>query len=72
MLITASELKGNIGKYLDTAYHEDVFVTRKGKVIAKISNPASDKAALLDSLVGVAAGVDMTHEEIRAGRLARK
>ncbi|MDR0424349.1 MAG: type II toxin-antitoxin system prevent-host-death family antitoxin, partial [Clostridiales Family XIII bacterium] len=39
MLITATELKANIGRYLDTASDEDVFVSRKGKIIAKISNP---------------------------------
>ena len=72
MFITATELKANIGMSLDSAAREDIFVSRKGKVIAKISNPSVDKVALLDRLVGVAAGTNMTLEEARAGRLARQ
>jgi antitoxin (DNA-binding transcriptional repressor) of toxin-antitoxin stability system len=72
MLITATELKANIGRYLDTADDEDIFVSRKGKIIAKISNPARDKVALLDSLVGIANGVNLSAEEARAERLAAK
>ena len=72
MLITATELKTNLGKYLDTANDEDVFVTRKGKIIAKISNPSNEKIALLDSLVGIANGADVTLEEARTSRLTRK
>jgi antitoxin (DNA-binding transcriptional repressor) of toxin-antitoxin stability system len=72
MLITATELKANIGMYLDAAEREDIFVTRKGKVIAKISNPSVDKVALLDSLVGIAGDANMTLEEARAERLARQ
>jgi hypothetical protein len=72
MLITATELKANIGRYLDTAGDEDIFVSRKGKIIAKISNPTRDKVALLDSLVGIADGVSLSAEEARAERLADK
>jgi antitoxin (DNA-binding transcriptional repressor) of toxin-antitoxin stability system len=72
MLITATELKANIGRYLDTASDEDVFVSRKGKIIAKISNPARDKVALLDSLVGIAENVNLSAEEARAERLTLK
>jgi antitoxin (DNA-binding transcriptional repressor) of toxin-antitoxin stability system len=70
VLITASDLKANIGRYLDAASDEDVFVSRKGRIVAKISNPARDKVALLDSLVGIAEGVDLSAEEARAERLA--
>lgn len=72
MLITATELKGNIGMYLDTAEHEDIFVTRKGKVVAKISKPFTDKVALLDSLAGIAGDANMTLEEARDERLTRQ
>jgi antitoxin (DNA-binding transcriptional repressor) of toxin-antitoxin stability system len=72
VLITATELKTNIGRYLDTASDEDIFVSRKGKIIAKISNPARDKVALLDSLVGIADGVSLSAEEARAERLTNK
>jgi hypothetical protein len=72
MLITATELKTNIGHYLDTAGSEDIFVSRKGKIIAKISNPANDKVALLDSLAGIADNVNLSADEARAMRLAAK
>ena len=39
MLITATELKNNLGKYLLLAETEDIFITRNGKVVAKLSNP---------------------------------
>jgi antitoxin (DNA-binding transcriptional repressor) of toxin-antitoxin stability system len=70
MLITATELKANIGRYLDTAGREDVFVMRKGKVIARITSPVNDKIALLDSLVGIAENSGLTAREARAERLA--
>lgn len=39
MSITEMELKKNFKKYLLMAATEDVFVTRNGKVVAKLSNP---------------------------------
>lgn len=43
MLITATELKNNLGKYLLLAATEDIFITRNGKVVAKLSNPNQDR-----------------------------
>jgi len=56
MVITATELKTNLGRYLEAAKHEDVYVTRRGKVAVRISSPSQDRVATLDSLVGIAAG----------------
>ena len=39
MSITATELKSNLGKYLMLAETEDIYITRNGKVVAKLSNP---------------------------------
>ena len=39
MSVTATELKMNLGKYLMLAETEDVFITKNGKVIAKLTNP---------------------------------
>ncbi len=60
MMITATELKMNVGRYLNRAAEEDVYVTRNGKVIATICSPARDKQAILDSLVGIAAAHPLT------------
>lgn len=38
MLITAKELKLNLGKYLKLSENEDILITRNGKVIAKHSD----------------------------------
>ena len=43
MSITATELKSNLGKYLLLAATEDIFITKNGKVIAKLSNPHQDR-----------------------------
>lgn len=32
MSITATELKLNLGKYLKLAEHEDIYITRNGKI----------------------------------------
>jgi antitoxin (DNA-binding transcriptional repressor) of toxin-antitoxin stability system len=72
MLITATELKANLGRYLDTASNEDIFVSRKGKIVAKISNPTRNKIALLDNLAGIAEGVTLSAEEARAERLIKQ
>ncbi|MDR0293077.1 MAG: type II toxin-antitoxin system prevent-host-death family antitoxin [Oscillospiraceae bacterium] len=72
MVITATELKTNIGKYLSLAMTEDVVVTKNGKGIVKLTNIQQDKLAVLDSLVGLIADNRMTPEEAKAGRLIRQ
>jgi antitoxin (DNA-binding transcriptional repressor) of toxin-antitoxin stability system len=72
MVITATELKANIGQYLSAVSEDDVYITRNGKVIARLSNPAQDKQAILDSLAGITAGNPVSLEEARKERLSRK
>jgi len=72
MLITATEFKENIGHYLDLSSVEDILISRKGKIIAKVSNPVKDKVGLLDGLVGIAENVQLSAAEVRAERLAEK
>ncbi|MDO4177345.1 MAG: type II toxin-antitoxin system prevent-host-death family antitoxin [Bacillota bacterium] len=73
MTITATEFKKNLGKYLTLAKDEDIYVTKNGKEIAKLSNPTSDKIAMLDSLVGIVPEDDkMSLEEIKEARLSRQ
>ena len=36
MSITATELKSNLGKYLDQAATEDIYISKNGKIIAKL------------------------------------
>ncbi len=70
MLITATELKLNLGKYLKLAEHEDIFITRNGKVVAKLSNPNADRVEMAKSLLGVIPS-DITTEEAREERISK-
>ena len=69
MSITATELKQNLGKYLMLAATEDVFITRNGKIVAKLSNPYQDRVDVAKSLFGIIPS-DITIEEARDERLS--
>ena len=62
MSITATELKANLGKYLLMAATEDVYVTRNGRTVAKLTSPYQNKLDTVDSLFG-SIPADMTLEE---------
>ena len=64
MFITATEVKTNLGKYLMLAETEDIYITRNGKVVAKLSNPYQDRVDVAKSLFGVLSN-EMTLEESR-------
>ncbi len=70
MSITATELKANLGKYLQLAASEDVYITRNGKTIAKLSSPYQNKLDILDRLAGSVPAA-MTLEEAREERLSK-
>ena len=70
MSITATELKSNLGKYLLLAATEDIFITRNGKVVAKLSNPHQHRVDIAKSLFGILPA-DVTLEEAREERLNR-
>ena len=53
MSITATELKANLGKYLQLAAKEDVFITQYGKIVAKLTNPFQDRVEIAESLFGI-------------------
>ena len=69
-VITATEFKMNLGHYLDMATQQDIFITRQGKVAARLSAPVREKVALLDELVGVASSTALTADQARAERLS--
>lgn len=70
MSITATELKSNLSKYLLLAATEDIFITRNGKTVAKLTSPYQDKLAIVDALFGsIPSGI--TLEEAREERLDR-
>lgn len=73
MIVTATELKTNLGKYLEMASSQDIFITKNGKSIARLTSPAVNKLALLDELVGIVPQDQMMEEDtIREERLSRQ
>ena len=71
MIVTATEFKSNLGKYLDMVATQDVYITKNGKNIARLTSPSSNKLAVLDE-VGIASRVDADEDTIRKERLARQ
>lgn len=70
MSVTATELKLNLGKYLSLAETEDIFITKNGKVVAKLSNPYQDRVDAAKSLFGILPA-EMTLEEAREERISK-
>jgi len=69
MIITATEAKTNLGKYLVLSRTEDIFITKNGTIIAKLTAPAEDKDRILDELVGIvpsSTNTDKVREERRS------
>lgn len=70
MSITATELKMNLSKYLLLSATEDIYITKNGKVIAKLTNPFQERVDIAKSLFGVLPA-DVSLEEARDERLNR-
>lgn len=70
MSITATELKTNLSKYLILSATEDIFITRNGKVISKLTNPFQERVDVAKSLFGILPA-DISLEEARAERLSK-
>lgn len=73
MTVTATEFKLNLGKYLILASTEDIFISKKGKRIARLTTPECDKLSVLDNLVGVIPpDVDTDEDKMKEERLSRQ
>ena len=70
MIITATEFKTNFGKYLEliTQIQEDIFITKNGKTIAKMSNP---QISAVDSISGILSGYDIDRSSLREERFLK-
>ena len=73
MVIKATDFKINFGKYLDMIANtkEDIFITKNGKTVAKLSNP---NISAVDSISGILVGSypeDFDSRDLREERLAR-
>ncbi|MDI6878247.1 MAG: type II toxin-antitoxin system prevent-host-death family antitoxin [Desulfitobacteriaceae bacterium] len=70
MLISATEFKTNIGKYLRLAAKEDIIITKNGKRIAKLSDASEDKIDIVKSLIGILP-TTLSENEAREERLSK-
>ena len=70
MSITATEFKENLGKYLDLAGKEDIYISKNGKIIARLTEPFSSRVDDVRSIFGILPD-DMTAEEARDERLSK-
>jgi len=53
MVVTATDLKTNLGKYLDLLDTEDIIVTRNGRKVARLIRDEEDVLAEVQSLYGI-------------------
>jgi len=79
MLVALSDLKADVGKYVDLAETEEVIVTKYGKPAAKIvryskepwySKKVPEKIASIEQLFGTLPS-DIDLDDVRAERLAK-
>lgn len=68
MSITATELKLNLAKYLLLSETEDVYITKNGKIISKLTNPFQNRVDTAESLFGILSE-DVTLDEAKKERL---
>lgn len=68
MIISATELKRNLGHWMDVSATEDVYVERKGRLVTKLSNPYGDLVEVAESLVGILP-TDLDAEALLSERL---
>lgn len=71
MVITATELKYNLGKYLKLVDKEDISIKKNGKLVAILSNPNKDKFGILQNLKGIIPS-NIDENKIKSERLIRK
>lgn len=71
MSITATELKQNLGKYLLLSAKEDIYITKNGKIVAKLTNPHQNRVDTAKSLFGILPQ-DASLEDVKEERLNAK
>lgn len=72
MIITATELKTNIGKYLQLAETQDIIITKNNKPIVKLTSLRENKLDILNNLVGIVKDDGYTLDDARKDRLSRE
>ena len=71
MIVTATEFKTNIGKYLSLVGTEEVLITKNGRGVAKLVSVHGGSVPALRPLRGMLRGANTTRESIREERLEK-
>lgn len=69
MTITATEFKANFGKYIEMVAEEEFFITKNGKIVAKVINPNLSAVDSLRGMLKDVSNIDLNAE--REERLAK-
>ncbi len=69
--VSATEVKENFAKYLALASSQDIFITKNGKLVAKLTNVSGGGVSLTDSLIGVIPDPNVDMNKLRKERLAK-
>ena len=67
MTVTATELKSNLGHYLEAAALEDIIISKNGKPIARLTAPEPSRVERMQALFGILPS-SVTVDEARAIR----
>lgn len=67
-MITLTEFKKNMNKYIELSSEKDVYLTSYGKIVAKLTTPFQDRLKLAESLFG-AIPDDVSEDEAKKERL---
>ena len=68
MSITVTELKLNLSKYLLLSTTEDIYITKNGKIVSKLTNPFQERVDIGKSLLGIRLA-EITLEQAQKERL---
>ena len=71
MQITATEFKLNLGKYLRLVNLEDIWITKNGKMIAKLINPNISSVDYISSVLAGKVSEDINRHSLREERLSK-
>jgi len=72
MVVSTTEFKENMGYYLNVVSENEIFISKNGKIIAKLTGLVHEKQEMLDSLVGITAHNPVSLDEAKKARLARQ
>jgi len=69
MMVTSTELKLNLGRYLDLVSQEEIIITKNGRRIAKLIADEEDLVSVAQSLFGIAVNANFMDDKIREERI---